>query len=222
MIVERELGPPPEQRPDLLRECRGGRRGEQRRPVVIVVDLAPCRCRRLDDLADAIGELGGETKAPSQPSAILPVRRRAAGLEPPSQMSNAGRVGCGESLMSAKDVKRPSNATGSPGQSSRTISIASSVRAARSPRGTPITPASGSLSMPRPNAGSSLPSDRASTVASSLANRTGFRAGATRTLVPSFRCCVRAAAAERATSGAGPPDVAESESQIESNPSSSM
>ena len=53
-------------------------------------------------------------------------------------MSSAGRVGGGERLTSAKDENRPSYVTGPPAQSRRTISIASSVRAARSARGTPI------------------------------------------------------------------------------------
>jgi hypothetical protein len=222
VIGEGELGPPPEQRPALLRERRGRRRGEQRRPVVIIVDLAPCRGRRLDDLADAIGELGRRDER-AEPAVGDPARAAQGGRARASEPDVQRRPGrLRREADASKDVKRPSNATGSPGQSSRTISIVSSVRAARSPRGTPITPASGSLSMPRPNAGSSLPPDSASTVASSLASRTGFRAGATRTLVPSFRCCVRAAIADRAMSGAGPPRVAESESQIESNPSPSM
>ena len=131
-------------------------------------------------------------------------------------MSSEGRVGGGERLTSAKDENRPSYVTGPQAQSLRTISIASSVRAARSARGTPIAVDSGSASMPSPKAGSSLPSERASTVASSLASSTGFRAGATRTLVPSSSRVVRAATAASVTSGAGPRSVAESDSQIES------
>ena len=56
----------------------------------------------------------------------------------------------------------------------------------------------------------------ASTVASSLASSTGFRAGATITPVPSLSRSVRAATAARATSGATSPRVAVSLSHSES------
>ena len=144
------------------------------------------------------------------------MRRRAAGLEPPSQMSSEGRVGARRQrhLGERREAALVGDRLAGPEQP-HDLDRLLGPRGALRPRD-----ADGARLGLRRDAeaeGRQQPSsESASIVASSLARMTAFRAGATRTLVPSLSFVVRAAAAASATSGAGPRIVAASESQIES------
>ena len=139
-------------------------------------------------------------KLPSQPSASQPIRRNAAGAEPPSQMSSGtgGRVPT-EAALTSKN--RPRNATVSFSRTARSSCSDSSNTAARCPSGTAKTSHSAGVVGRSPNAGSTRLGASTASDANCLASRTGLRPGSTATDVPTLRRLVRPSACAMPTNG---------------------
>ncbi len=103
-----------------------------------------------------------------------------------------GCTGCGRSTQSVKSLNRPWCVAASWVHSARSAVTASSVRAPRSAKGTPMA-SNSSFSQPTPIPSSRRPPESWSSVAVSLASTTGLRWGRTRMPVASRMALVAAA-----------------------------
>jgi hypothetical protein len=80
--------PPADRRSQLRRQLTVG--DGQRNAKVIGLYLPPCLRRGPFDRLAPFPRFGRGQELPNQPSASLPMRRNAAGDEPPTQMSSGG------------------------------------------------------------------------------------------------------------------------------------
>ena len=181
------------------------------RPVVLGGDL-------LDHRPSRGGVTGGDERRqpPVGEAADAAQLRRGDTAEPhvePGRLRPHLQPGVVEALAVVVDD--------SENQHARITASASSNQRARSPRSTPNAWCSRASATPRPNAGSSRPPDITASVASSLASTTGLRPGSTSTLMPNFRCVVRPAAYDIATTGSGASPPIRSDSHRLSKPSRS-
>ena len=126
------------------------------------------------------------------PSPSRPARRAEASEWPPMCTGTDPAAGRGSEWQAANEEYRPSKVAGPPAHRARSTSMASSVRSARSSKGTPMA-SNSSRSQPIPTPRSNRPPERRSRVATSLARTTGLRWGRIRIPVASRSVVVAAA-----------------------------